>query len=401
MTIGYNLQEFGGKPVSDYDPERGLEHPESTCYRLRIRWGDDHNVVDLLDSMSESPNIGKVTELIIGIWDYEMFDNGGASAAAVRDKLIEMVDQMPDMKAIMFGDITYEENEISWIENCDLAPLVEAYPNLEEFRARGGNGLELDGLKHDNLRKLVLETGGMSARLINDAIGADCPELRHLELWLGTAMYGFNGSVHNVRPVLTGAVFDKLEYLGLRNSEIADEIATAMQGADDTDAADVKIDGSTFVLTGALHNMTRGEAKKKLQAKGASVSSSVSGNTDYLVAGDKAGSKLEKAKSKGIPVLTESDLMTLLGESTDDVSDAGASILDRIHTLDLSMGTLGDVGAQALYENAKIRQLDRLDIHYHYVSDEWVDKLKELDIDVDASQQQDEGDYGRYTAVSE
>jgi hypothetical protein len=401
MTIGYNLEEFAGKPVEDYDRELGLEHPESVCYRLRVTWDDDHTVVDLLEAMRQDPNVGKVTELVIGIWDYEMYDSGSASARAVRDKLIEMAEVMPDLKALMFGDITYEENEISWIENCDLAPLVHAYSNLEEFRARGGSGLELDDLAHDGLQKLVLETGGMDTKTINDAIGADCPELTHLELWLGTEYYGFNGSLHNVRPVLTGAVFPKLEYLGLRNSEIADEIAVALQGATGADASDVQVEGSTFVLTGALHNMTRSEAKKKLQAQGAKVTSSVSGKTDYLVAGDKAGSKLEKAKSKGIPVLTEADLMTLLDESAEDVSDAGGSILDRIHTLDLSMGTLGDDGARALFENPKIRQLEKLDIHYHYVSDEWVEKLKSLDLEVDASQQQDEGDYGRYTAVSE
>lgn len=67
--------------------------------------------------------------------------------------------------------------------------------------------------------------------------------------------------------------------------------------------------GKTVVLTGTLSRLKRAEAKKMLEGMGASVSSSVSRKTDYVVAGENAGSKLDKANELGIPVLSEDDLI--------------------------------------------------------------------------------------------
>lgn len=74
------------------------------------------------------------------------------------------------------------------------------------------------------------------------------------------------------------------------------------------------LEGKLFVLTGALENFTRDEARAALEAAGAAVTDSVSKKTTYLVAGAGAGSKLEKARKLGVPVLTESDLAALLKE---------------------------------------------------------------------------------------
>lgn len=74
------------------------------------------------------------------------------------------------------------------------------------------------------------------------------------------------------------------------------------------------LSGQTFVLTGTLVDMTREEAKAALIRLGAKVSSSVSKNTNYVVAGEKAGSKLDKANKLGIAILSESDFKSLLTE---------------------------------------------------------------------------------------
>ena len=72
--------------------------------------------------------------------------------------------------------------------------------------------------------------------------------------------------------------------------------------------------GNTYVLTGTLTAMTRDEAKQKLQALGAKVSGSVSKKTTAVIAGEKAGSKLGKAQSLGVEVLSEKDLLELLDQ---------------------------------------------------------------------------------------
>lgn len=70
--------------------------------------------------------------------------------------------------------------------------------------------------------------------------------------------------------------------------------------------------GKTFVLTGTLSTMTRDEASEKIRERGGSVSSSVSQNTTYVVAGENAGSKRAKADALGVQVLTEAEFVTML-----------------------------------------------------------------------------------------
>lgn len=74
------------------------------------------------------------------------------------------------------------------------------------------------------------------------------------------------------------------------------------------------LEGSTFVLTGALASLTREEARDRVEALGGKVSSSVSGKTSYVVVGADPGSKARKAQDLGIPVLDEAAFLALLDE---------------------------------------------------------------------------------------
>ncbi|WP_390128909.1 NAD-dependent DNA ligase LigA [Synechococcus sp. HIMB2401] len=100
-----------------------------------------------------------------------------------------------------------------------------------------------------------------------------------------------------------------LRSIGLSLEASASEQQAASQAGADADGV---LQGKTMVLTGTLPNLSRSEAKALIEAAGGKVSGSVSKKTDYLVAGEAAGSKLTKAESLGVTVLSEADLTALL-----------------------------------------------------------------------------------------
>ena len=98
-----------------------------------------------------------------------------------------------------------------------------------------------------------------------------------------------------------------------RNLSIINEVVTAGVRWEDTKEQQVAdLQGKTFVITGTLASLSRNEAKERLVSRGAKVSGSVSGRTDYLIAGENPGSKRDKARSLGVEILDEAELMEML-----------------------------------------------------------------------------------------
>jgi DNA ligase (NAD+) len=99
------------------------------------------------------------------------------------------------------------------------------------------------------------------------------------------------------------------------NTELLDDLAGLLDIQDHQAPAvtDSPVAGKTVVFTGTLTAFTRDEAKARAEALGAKVAGSVSGKTDYLVAGPGAGSKLKKAREAGVTVLSEEEWLALIG----------------------------------------------------------------------------------------
>jgi DNA ligase (NAD+) len=108
---------------------------------------------------------------------------------------------------------------------------------------------------------------------------------------------------HNQRLVA------KLEQAGIR---VAEE-RPAEPERDAESAAPAPLDGKVFVITGTLPGLTRNEAKALIVEHGGRVTGSVSSKTDYLLCGEKAGSKLTKAQQLGVPVIDEAALLEMVG----------------------------------------------------------------------------------------
>lgn len=106
---------------------------------------------------------------------------------------------------------------------------------------------------------------------------------------------------------------DAAQHEALREAESAmHRLLAAIPQTAATSAA--PLDGQTVVLTGTLAALGREEAKEKLESLGAKVAGSVSKKTSFVVAGETAGSKLDKARELGVPVWDEARLLALLGE---------------------------------------------------------------------------------------
>jgi DNA ligase (NAD+) len=103
-------------------------------------------------------------------------------------------------------------------------------------------------------------------------------------------------------------------------AELGVRVADAPRAQRTVNAGALRFAGKTFVLTGTLPEFTRDEARAYIEARGGKVTGSVSSKTDYVVAGENAGSKLAKAEELGVALLSEADLRAL-GEPLDSAAE--------------------------------------------------------------------------------
>ena len=118
-------------------------------------------------------------------------------------------------------------------------------------------------------------------------------------------------AVNEVGPKVAQAI---VEFFAVqKNQQLVTELASlGLTMTAEKRVVGTALAGMTFVLTGTLPTLTRDEAKARIEAAGGKVSGSVSKKTDFVVAGEEAGSKLEKAEQLGVKVLDEAGLLQML-----------------------------------------------------------------------------------------
>ena len=231
MTINEHATDFAGLAVRDWEPDEPLDDPAGAAFRISLSYEETEEGAQWTDKLArflERPEVERVTALVVGPWGEVAV---GDSSARVVEALVAARDRLSSLRAIFIGDIISEESEISWIIQSDVSPLFDAYPQSHHLRLRGGNELSLGTPRHAHLRSLVIESGGLGAGVVRQVTAGDLPALEHLELWLGVDQYGGTTTVEDLRPILDGTRFPNLRYLGLRDSEIADQIAGAVAQA--------------------------------------------------------------------------------------------------------------------------------------------------------------------------
>ncbi len=251
----------------------------------------------MIRDILEDPEFPELEELVIGSWGSAFEED----CQPIVDGIVEHADRFRHIKKLFVGDMSYEECEVSWIMQGNYSALWKAMPQLKELTIKGTTDLELGEISHENLEALTIICGGLPADIIESIGKAKLPNLKKLLLYIGVDDYGFDGDAGTIRTLLEQMDFPKLEYLGIADSEIQDELAE---------------------------------------------------------------------------VVLESKYM------------------GQIHTLDLSCGTLTDKGGALILEKIPdYPNIKTVDLHYHYLSDEMMNRLKGLSVKLDVSEQNEPEEY--------
>jgi uncharacterized protein (TIGR02996 family) len=141
-----------------------------------------------------------------------------------------------DLQRLHVGDVS-EDVDIGMHFIGDVGGVITAsFPGLHSLRLHSGEDedeaeLVITGLALPELRELVVETNVMSTGRLGALLAAELPKLERLELWFGADEYGADCGVDDLESLLSGEVFPKVRHLGLRNAEIASDIARAIVDA--------------------------------------------------------------------------------------------------------------------------------------------------------------------------
>ncbi|MBQ6266874.1 MAG: NAD-dependent DNA ligase LigA [Clostridia bacterium] len=195
---------------------------------------------------------------------------------------------------------------------------TEDFLSLEGFQEKSAGNLcaAIARSKENDLSRLIFALGirhiGQKAgKLLAEHFGT-MEALMNAELDALTAIEGFG-------EIMAQSVVDFFA-LPQSRAEVAALAACGVNMTSQKETVDLRFAGKTFVLTGTLPTYSRAEASALIERYGGKTASSVSKKTSYVLAGEEAGSKLTKAQSLGVPILTEAEFLAMI-ESTEETEE--------------------------------------------------------------------------------
>jgi DNA ligase (NAD+) len=167
---------------------------------------------------------------------------------------------------------------------------------------------QIERSKHAPLNRVLL---GLGIRHVGERTAqALADEFGSMDALIGASEEELT-RINDVGPKVAQAIREFFD--NKRNLDLVERLRKAgLTFAAEKRVRGSKLEGLTFVLTGTLPNLTRESAKEKIESAGGRVSGSVSKKTSYVVAGEEAGSKLDKATSLGVKVVDEAGLLEIL-----------------------------------------------------------------------------------------
>ncbi len=186
--------------------------------------GADTMVADIL----ADPDLPGLEEIRIGSWG-NAYEDG---CQPIIDQIVANAEQFSHIRKLFIGDMDYEECEVSWIVQGDYSSLWAALPDLKELTIKGATDLVLGEVCHEGLESLTIICGGLPTSVIEAVGKAKLPGLKRLLLYIGSDYYGFDGDKETIRKMLAQADLPRLEYLGIADSEIQDDLTEVVLESD-------------------------------------------------------------------------------------------------------------------------------------------------------------------------
>ena len=189
--------------------------------------------------------------------------------------------------------------------------------NLERMGEKSVDNLltSIENTKNNELYRLIFglgirQIGAAASKTLAKQFGsidaimqADCETLENLEDFGKITAESVREFFMNNKNV---ALINELKELGLNMTYKAPNVVDNVKDGENS------IEGKVFVLTGTLPTLKRSEAQKMIEDRGGKCSSSVSAKTDFVLAGEEAGSKLEKAITLGVRIISEEEFLAML-----------------------------------------------------------------------------------------
>ncbi|WP_371499121.1 STM4015 family protein [Kitasatospora sp. NBC_00374] len=238
MAISQHIEHFHGLPVFDLVPalDEKAELPDAAAvaWKIGLEYESEETFRQRWEQFLDTVDADRVRAVVVGSWWQEEQEPAQDTVRLIT----ESAGRLPALRALFFGEVTFEECEISWIQQSDVTPFLTAFPALEELVVRGssedwdGNGgLTVQPVRHPALRVLRFESGGLPGSVVRAVGACDLPALEELELWLGVDQYGGDATLEDLGPILDGARLPALRRLGLLDSLAQDAIAAAVAQA--------------------------------------------------------------------------------------------------------------------------------------------------------------------------
>lgn len=238
----------------------------------------------------QNPNCGSLMCAKIEFWaskDAMDIDNVGPS----------LIQQLYDKKFISNPVDLYRltMQDLMQLDLVKEKSAMNIYTSIQESKTKPLNRLLTAlGIRHVGKETADILSGEFAT--LDDIKNADVERLANIEGIGGIIAQSIYDFFHEERNV---KMIEELKELGVN------PVSKVKPKSD-------KLAGKTFVLTGTLQNMTRDEASAIIKSHGGKTSSSVSKKTSYVLAGENAGSKLDKAQNLGVIILTEDDFLEMI-----------------------------------------------------------------------------------------